>query len=618
MRLAEIRLEGFKSFKAPQTFTFPEAPGLYFMSGVNEVQPRLGANATGKSTLLSDALTWVWFDKTTKGLRAGAVRSWGGRAQARVELDYYRTSGELVTVCRTSGPNTWKARVDGGDWFDLANDAGNPVLVDLKLSFQTWQAAAVIAQGRPMFLDLKADEKSAMFGQLLDLDTWLARSKAASDAANDVDAECRGLERELSALASRLNTLNQSTHEDEQEAWLRGVDSRLGAAAKDYERLLHKRETAAKAEEAASVAALHARRAFERAATGAEEDAEIRKLTATRAEQRQEWSASHARYLDLIDAAGRINNMSECPTCRQHLSAAAHDIAFDLFVREITAAEKLAKALDDQVNALTARIDEMGAALREIDRVRGVKRGEAEDATRKMDDARRDLAVVDQALDRLEDEVERIEAEVSPYANLARRNQSDREQAKKDLDALSARLARKQDRHYYLSYWVKGFKQIRLDEMASALRALEVEVSQALVELGLVGWDLHFSVDKVDRKGRVTKGFSVDVISPEQPGVATPWEAWSGGEAQRLREATQMGLADLIRQRTGASINLEVWDEPTAGLNSQGIVDLLDSLASRAARERRQIWVVDHNSLGYGGFTGGAMVIKTKSGSTLR
>jgi ABC-type multidrug transport system ATPase subunit len=78
-----------------------------------------------------------------------------------------------------------------------------------------------------------------------------------------------------------------------------------------------------------------------------------------------------------------------------------------------------------------------------------------------------------------------------------------------------------------------------------------------------------------------------------------------------------MGLADLIRSRTGAGIPLEVWDEPTAGLSPQGIRDLLECLRERAAREGRCVWLVDHRSHDFGGFAGGAVVRKTQGGTVI-
>jgi len=106
----------------------------------------------------------------------------------------------------------------------------------------------------------------------------------------------------------------------------------------------------------------------------------------------------------------------------------------------------------------------------------------------------------------------------------------------------------------------------------------------------------------------------VSVLSPHND-RAVPWEAWSGGERQRLIVAAQMGLANLSRARTGADIDLEVWDEPTTGMSPQGVDDLLEALHTRALREQRQVWVVDHRTLGFSNFAGNCGVVKTETGS---
>lgn len=76
-----------------------------------------------------------------------------------------------------------------------------------------------------------------------------------------------------------------------------------------------------------------------------------------------------------------------------------------------------------------------------------------------------------------------------------------------------------------------------------------------------------------------------------------------------------MGLANLIRSGTGTTLNLEVWDEPTQGMNARGIADLLAALRERATLEKRQIWVVDHHTLGYSDFDSIVTVVKDEEGS---
>jgi DNA repair exonuclease SbcCD ATPase subunit len=97
-----------------------------------------------------------------------------------------------------------------------------------------------------------------------------------------------------------------------------------------------------------------------------------------------------------------------------------------------------------------------------------------------------------------------------------------------------------------------------------------------------------------------------------------PFEVWSGGESQRLRLAAQMGLSNLIRSTSGTTLNLEVWDEPSQFISAGGVEDLLDSLRNRATQEKRQVWVVDHRTLGYSDFDNIITVCKNLDGSYIK
>jgi len=165
-----------------------------------------------------------------------------------------------------------------------------------------------------------------------------------------------------------------------------------------------------------------------------------------------------------------------------------------------------------------------------------------------------------------------------------------------------------------LKMWSRNFKEIRLQLISEALDQLEIEANNEIMALGLVNWELQFDVDRETKSGNLSRGFTVNVLSPHND-EPVPWESWSGGEAQRLRIGAQAGLSNLIRDRTGADIPLEIWDEPTQGLSKEGVLDLMDCLAARARREDRQVWVVDHSELGYGGFDGIATIVKTDQGS---
>ena len=153
--------------------------------------------------------------------------------------------------------------------------------------------------------------------------------------------------------------------------------------------------------------------------------------------------------------------------------------------------------------------------------------------------------------------------------------------------------------------------------MDTALLELEIEVNNVLVALGLVDWRIEFEIERENKSGGVTRGFTVNVF-PAGGDEAIPWEAWSGGETQRLRIAGAVGMANLIQSRKGVRTNIEVWDEPTAHLGQEGIDSLLDFFADRSVKEGKQVWLVDHRSLDYGGFDRVVHIVKSVEGSYVK
>jgi len=146
---------------------------------------------------------------------------------------------------------------------------------------------------------------------------------------------------------------------------------------------------------------------------------------------------------------------------------------------------------------------------------------------------------------------------------------------------------------------------------------LELEANAALHSLGLEDWRMQFDVERETKAGGVTRGFTVLVESPESDG-AVPWEAWSGGESQRLRIACAIGLSNLILAQRGVDFDLELWDEPSSWLTEEGVESLLQLLADRARESRRKVIVADHRALGFGGFSRTVLVEQGKEGSTVK
>lgn len=608
-----LTITNFGPFKGTQVFDFPRAPGLYFMWGDNKEEPRLQANGAGKSKFW-EALVWCIFGKTSRGLKAGDAANWEAGKGTEVRLGYTLTDGLPEFIIRTWGPNSWTHRDLFGNVTDLAKDS-NKFMADLRLEFLPFLNSVMMAQGEPLFLDLKSEAKASLFASVMSLDRWIDYATKASKQAVEQDAFCRRLERELAALRGQVAELSAGSLEPLAAEWGRTQAEKIKRLEEEYESLLEREQKAKNALHDVGLATAGARQALKQA------NAEVESAEAQVTECEQRVRGAEKRvdaataHLDHLEKHTRlVKDHDQCPTCQQeitpafrraHLAEASRSLEAGIGALE-DAERNLSRAQADLEQAQDAR---NGARKRFSRLTLGVD--EAESLSRGQ---RSDYERLGRRLDEIEAQADALTEEKNPYQAVLDDQDQRRAALKDEMVTIQTRLDDHDSQFRIFTGWVKWFKEIRLSLIAEALEQLEIEVNSCVNDLGLIGWELRFEIDRESKSGSIQRGFNVFVQSPHNTKLV-PWEAWSGGESQRLRVAAQQGLGNLIRQRTGSPFNIEVWDEPTNWMSPQGVTDLLDSLAKRAEREGRQIWIVDHRTLGYSNFSGSAGVVKTKAGS---
>jgi DNA repair exonuclease SbcCD ATPase subunit len=624
-----LRFKNFRSFKAEQIFHFPTQPGLYFMQGLNEVEPRLGGNGVGKTSIW-EALTWCLYGMTSDGLKAGDICNWDVAKGAEVWFIFMLPNGEPQAIRRTWGPNSWTLHACSDDLesldekvSDLTKDATNPVLSLLRLELDPWLQCVLMAQGQAMFLDLKQDAQASLFSSVMGLERWIEYSQKASKKASAQDAVSRELERRLAALAGELEGVEGLDFKKGEAEWKREQDQKIYDLDQEHFAGMQKRKKLKADLQAAESYLEEARERHKAAVRGnvrghdlevMEREARSYQDVATITERE---IAKEGVALDAIESHLRqLKENVACPTCGHALTPAHRDQE----LRKALKAREQTETLIEMMEANLKRQQEKEATCR--DQIKAFREGvdrarvQVEEAERALSNARRAYELHERELDRIEDRSEELTRETNPFAKLAQDARRRAQELRDEARLCQGRLDASNERYGLFSYWVRGFKEIRLRQIAEALTELEVAVNSAGTELGLIDWELKFAVDREGKGGGIQRGFSVFVKSPHNP-QPTPWKAWSGGEKQRLRLAAAMGLADLIRSRTGAAMPLEVWDEPTNGLSPEGWADLLESLAARAQREERLIFITDHKAHDFGGFAGNATVIKRPSGSKI-
>src|SRR6266566_5705737 len=169
----KVELEDFKSFHGRHEFTLPTAPGLYNITGTNLVNPRLGANGIGKSTLL-DAIYWCLYGRTTRGLKASDIVTWG-KTSCSVTVTL-RVDDFAHKIRRTQNPNSLERSNGAGMFLTIGQD---DLQKHLRLSPDEFTYAVLVPQFGESFLDLSPAAKLALFSRIMDLDYWLEKSRVA-------------------------------------------------------------------------------------------------------------------------------------------------------------------------------------------------------------------------------------------------------------------------------------------------------------------------------------------------------------------------------------------------------------------------------------------------------
>lgn len=582
MNILGIELQGLRSFAAAQSLRFDELkPGLYHVTGRNEVEPEISPNGVGKSTLFKGVF-WGCFGEDDEGLRSTQLKNWheGTKEKLQTVLDVKAAAGH-IGIMRAFDPN--KLEVIG------EHDA-EPYPIDqaqltqkLGMNAAAFLHSMYFAQFAPMFVDLRASDQTAVFTEVLQLELWARAIKAASDTATSVGEVLQRVRENLARLQGQAAELLARSYDEDEKAWNRQRMKRAGAAS------VQVAETALVLQKARN-----ALRAAQKDAEGvpalkkdADEQAALRRDALTNVQQK------HARIKEL-----ERDDVTQCPECgaavsREHVKKELKKAQAELL--------KLGRAYDEQQRLSDAAATAYDAAQQLVVAVthaeRFVANAEAEvrAATRELDRVQKEQNPYTQQKLDAEERGQQLVIEIKQVTH-------ERDQLERNIKAAE--------------FWTKGFKEIRLGEIRESLAQLTLESNEMLFQLGLQDWAVEFDVERETQAGSVSKGFTTFIRAPRSKS-AVALRAYCGGEKQRLRLSITMGFANLIGSRCGVQPNLEMWDEPSQGLSEVGIGDLLNVLAERAQRYSKVILLADHRALDFGRFTGTITVVKDRHGSRI-
>lgn len=605
MKLRKIEFEGIRAFSDKTVFHFGRDPGLYFLQGgENEVDPELGSNGVGKTTIWS-ALCWILFGKTAEGLKAGDLHSWQSDKKG-----YYGTLwADRHIIKRSWKPN--KLTFDG-------EVVEQQTLEDrLGISFETFTSAVLLSQGQDMFFDLPAPKKLSVFTSMLQLDNWIEYSVRAKEKADDIAELMHENDNVISRLSGKIDGLDTQGLEEKSEQFkserykdlvLRNgqlnelkhdfteIKGRVGKC-KEHRRKLKTQTTKFDSDKAEADAAL-----------------EELELTA---------GTLQKKLLRILPKIATLENKLEyfeehknkrCVSCDQHISSSIAEkqlkILHDKVDQTAEISYPLIKRSKINKRKIAAKEAEIAAYANDLKGAQKIGAEADERYVELMEDYSKVKAAKQISFQRLEE----TKKSTNPYKELLKQKKEREAKLLRKLKKKKQRIDLLQHRKDNTEFWVQGFKDIRLYLIEEALLQLELATNKALHELGFSSeWAIKYSIEKTTKRGSLISGFNVLVKSPYSD-TQVPFAVWSGGERQRLKIAGSMGFISLVHERTGLDLGLEVYDEPTQHLSPEGIDSLLEALYNRSIQTGKRIWLVDHHTLDYGNFVGHVIANKDSEG----
>lgn len=598
IEFTRIILTDFKEYRGKHVCDLSSLGfGLHYIRGVNRVDA-LGSNGAGKSTLW-DAFLWALCGRTVRGLRGTDVRTWEGDQHAVCRVDFY-CGDEAHWVRRSTSKN--------GLWLDGKLTSQEEIDRLLGLNIVNIPHTILLGQKQDLFFDLKPQAKLEILSETLDLDKWLAASKRARERVNELEGEAAGLERQVKQLEEMretnralVDTLKAKSSEWE-DARFQDDDKRERAIAKLAKALEHavtEKGTHDLAYDGAETELRAANRDLVRLSTQRDEVVSHLERVKAAAKARED------EYADLqhIAAGGK------CPVCGQLTQHIKHAQEAKAKLKEAKSRMQLAS---DRVIVRETQLELADKALR-------ATREAIKTFAKKSDDAKDKLDQHQSRCNDLEKQIAVLkaktrEAEVNPYSEALA-------QARKQIKDAGTLIAENKELAEVLSrriirtrYWVDGFKQVRLYLLQETLEELQEVTQNMLPEFGLSGWAIEYAIERETKKGDVTTGLTVTILKPGMS-KAVRWEAWSGGEGQRLLIVGALALSEVLLRRAGIECDMLVLDEPTRHMSKEGIEETVDYLISRG--RDGQVFYVDHQAIESNRFASVITIKKDKHGASI-
>lgn len=233
MKFLSLAFHDFMSFRNQQTLPLADL-GLVLVNGDNRLSSAADSNGVGK-TAIFDALSWVLFGQTLRGLKADDVACRFTKDQAQVALTF-ELEGRKWAIERTRRPATLDLyRIDGEKKHPTSReDVQEQITQLLGFGYRTFRNAVVFGQGIfERFASASQADQMKMLDEIQHLDLTKGRARAG-EWRDKARRRLQELEENLVSAAQRGRGIEEQIRllEDAQEKFADAKEDAVQQAEK--------------------------------------------------------------------------------------------------------------------------------------------------------------------------------------------------------------------------------------------------------------------------------------------------------------------------------------------------------------------------------------------------
>ena len=213
----------------------------------------------------------------------------------------------------------------------------------------------------------------------------------------------------------------------------------------------------------------------------------------------------------------------------------------------------------------------------------------------------------------LESQIESVRQLENNYIGLKDQNDLQIKEVQQEIDAMKKEVDDKKDKGSYLSYWIDGYKRLRMMMFDSLIIRLE-ELSQDFLSDYSSELSVSITGEKDLKSGGKKDEVYIEVVN--EKGKKSSFEAYSGGERQKVKMAVSLALSEVIKEKCGKDFNLIIFDEANEALDDIG--KDTNFQAFKRIAENKTVLVVDHDNWFQDKFDSVITIIKNENGSFIK